>query len=75
MRGIDLLASSCPDPSTSPPPAESTPVTFTEEQLNQIADRVISKLQQPAPDPAPADPENTPDPADPDPDNTGGETE
>lgn len=62
VRGVDALAEVCkPSEPTAPTPTEA-PV-FTDEQLDRIAEKVISKLQQPTT--APEDPEPEPAPEDP----------
>ena len=75
MKGVDMLAKACtPDPVAPEPAAKIT--TLTDDQCNQIAQKVISLLQSGLPDQK--DPEPAPEPS-PDPeaveDLSGGEEE
>lgn len=75
VRGLDALAEVCKpsEPKASTP--TETPV-FTDEQLDRIAEKVISKLQQPTKAPEDPEPEPTPeDPAPGEPENAGGSEE
>ncbi len=68
MKGLDLLADTCKP--VEPEPSESTGMQLTDEQIDMIADRMIAKLQNKAPEPAAA--ESSDDVPDPEPE-TGGE--
>ena len=61
MKGLDLLAETCKP--AEPEPSETTGLQLTAEQIDMIADRMIAKLQNKAPEPATPEPsEEEPEP-------------
>ena len=61
MKGLDLLAETCKP--AEPEPSETTGMQLTPEQIDMIADRMIAKLQNKAPEPvAPEPSEDDPEP-------------
>lgn len=61
MKGLDLLAETCKP--AEPETPETAGMQLTEDQIDKIADRMIAKLQNKAPEPAAPEPsEDEPDP-------------
>lgn len=61
MKGLDLLAETCKP--AEPETPEAAGMQLTEDQIDKIADRMIAKLQNKAPEPAAPEPsEDDPEP-------------
>lgn len=73
MKGLDMLAKAC-EPAAPENPATPAAAALTDEQCNQIAQKVISMLQSGLPEEKDPDPDPKPE-APEEPDLPGGEEE